>query len=58
MIKALEFTPEELHMIKFVITNDLETVQNSLDVEGEAEEWQKDKAILISILSKLDNLLE
>lgn len=57
-MKALEFTQEELHMIKFVITNDLETVQNSLDVEGEAEEWQKDKAILISILSKLDNLLE
>lgn len=47
------FTNEELKMIKFIVQNDLETVQTSLDEEGQAEEWQYDKRILNSILDKL-----
>lgn len=49
----IKFTDEELKMLRFAVQLDLETVNKALEQEGTAENWQYDKRVLESILSKL-----
>ena len=50
----MNFTEEEKALLIFIVSNDLEVVNEALENEGQAEEWQIDKKILLSILEKLN----
>lgn len=52
--KRMKYTEAEKALLIFIVNNDLEVVNEALENEGQAEEWQTDKKILLSILEKLN----
>ena len=50
----MKYTEAEKALLIFIVNNDLEVVNEALQNEGQAEEWQTDKKILLSILEKLN----